>query len=91
MLTGSHPFNTDDPKELFKHIFNGEMIVEDMIDGKIDVLSSAAIKLVKDMIKVDPKERLSAKEALESKWMKTKVRASEPLAETKQHLKKRMA
>ena len=66
MLTGSHPFNTDDPKELFKHIFNGEMIVENMIDNKIDVLSSAAVKLVKDMIKVDPKDRLSAKEALES-------------------------
>ena len=87
MLTGSHPFNTDDPKELFKHIFNGEMIVENMIDDKEDTLSAAAITLVKDMIKNDPKERLSAKEALQSKWMKVKIRASEPLADAKQSLR----
>ena len=32
MLTGEHPFNTDDPKQLFKQIMNGEMIVENLID-----------------------------------------------------------
>ena len=64
--------------------------MENLIDDKIDVLSSAAIELVKDLIKVDPKERLSAKEALDSKWMKVKVRASEPLADTSQSLRQRM-
>ena len=87
MLTGQHPFNTDDPKELFKHIFNGEMIVENMIDDQEDKLSTAAINLVKDMIKNDPRERLSAKQALQSKWMVTKVRVSEPLAEAKDQLR----
>ena len=31
MLTGEHPFNTEDPKQLFKQIMNGEMIVDNMI------------------------------------------------------------
>ena len=31
MLTGEHPFNTDDPKLLFKQIMNGEMIVDNLI------------------------------------------------------------
>ena len=32
MLTGEHPFNTDDTKQLFKEIMNGEMLVECAID-----------------------------------------------------------
>ena len=63
------------------------MIVENMIDDKEDILSAAAINLVKDMIKNDPRERLSAKQALQSKWMVTKLRVSEPLAEAKGQLR----
>lgn len=33
MLTGEHPFNTDDTKQLFKEIMNGENNVENHIDG----------------------------------------------------------
>ena len=63
------------------------MIVENMIDDQEDKLSTAAINLVKDMIKNDPRERLSAKQALESNWMVTKLRVSEPLADAKDQLR----
>ena len=69
---------------------NGEMIVENLIDDYFGQLSEMAIDLVKALIKKDPHERLSAKQALESKWMITKLRTSEPLENTKQSLRQRM-
>ena len=64
MLTGKHPFNTDDTKQLYKEIMNGECIVENIIDGYYGQISDQAIDLVKNLIRKDPRERLSAKRAL---------------------------
>ena len=83
MLTGEHPFNTDDTKQLFKEIMNGENNVENLIDGYYMQISDQAIELVKALIKHNPCDRLSAKQALESEWFKTKLRASESLEQAK--------
>ena len=86
MLTGEHPFNTDDTKQLFKEIMNGEMLVECAIDQYYCQISNDAIDLVKALIKKDPRERLSAKQALEHAWIKNKLRSSETLEAAKQSL-----
>ena len=54
MLTGEHPFNTDDPKQLFKEIMDGETMVENAIDANIEI-SNSAIELVKALVKRDPR------------------------------------
>ena len=58
---------------------NGEMLIENTIDEAFDTISYDAINLVKLLTKKDPRERISAKQALESKWICTKLRQSESL------------
>ena len=53
---------------------NGEMLIENTIDEAFDTISYDAINLVKLLTKKDPRERISAKQALESKWICTKLR-----------------
>ena len=83
MLTGEHPFNTDDTKQLFKEIVNGESQVENLIDGYYTQISDEAIELVKALVKHDPKERLSAKQALDAPWFKAKLKNRESLEQAK--------
>ena len=82
MLTGEHPFDTDDTPQLLKQILNGEMLVENYIDEQFDTISYDAINLVKLLTKKDPRERISAKQALDSNWIRTKLRESESLQKT---------
>ena len=54
------------------------MLIENFIDEQVHI-SYDAINLVKMLTKKDPRERFSAKQALESKWICTKLRQSESL------------
>ena len=51
---------------------NGEMLIENFIDEYFDVLSNDAVQLIKNLTKKDPNKRFSAKQALESDWIRTK-------------------
>ena len=90
MLTGEHPFHTDNMEQLFTEILMGEILVESFMDEYYGQISDEAIDLVKALIKKDPRERLSAKQALDSDWMKMKLKTKEALEATKKSLRKLM-
>ena len=83
MLTGNHPFNTDNMEQLFSDILNGEALVQNFMGNYRGEISDEAIDLVKALIKKDPIERLSAKQALQSDWMNTKIHRKDTLKATK--------
>ena len=53
MLTGAHPFNTDDTTQLYEDINNGETIVRQMF-AEYTNISDEAKQLVYGLIKCDP-------------------------------------
>ena len=73
MLTGNMPFETDDTATIMKQIMNGEINCEVFMDDYFDVISDSACDLVKQLTRKDPAKRLSAKQALETTWIKTKI------------------
>jgi calcium-dependent protein kinase len=69
LLTGAHPFDLGGSTvKLFQQIMEGENIVADAIFFNSSI-SDEAKELVCQLIKADPKKRLSASEALESPWL----------------------
>jgi serine/threonine protein kinase len=69
LLTGKHPFDLDGSTALlFSQILDGECIVGDAMFFNSDI-SDEAKDLVCSLVKNNPNERLSAHDALESKWL----------------------
>jgi serine/threonine protein kinase len=64
LLTGSHAFNYEMQREIEDAILKGEY-------GQTDEylnISDEAKELIGSMMRIDPRERLTAKEAMEHKW-----------------------
>jgi serine/threonine-protein kinase Chk2 len=67
MLVGYPPFSDTKPKPVFEQIKTGDYdFPKDYWSG----ISPSAIYLIKRLLTVDPRKRITAKEALESAWMK---------------------
>ena len=66
MLSGTLPFIAPSNKECFKKILKGEFCFADQHWKEI---SSRAKKFICQLLKTNPKKRLSAKQALRHKWL----------------------
>ena len=64
MLIGTVPFKAASMHELHHLIINGKY------DLKDEKLSDSAIDLIKQLLEVDPRKRLSAYEVLSHPWLK---------------------
>jgi len=65
LLTGDFPFDHEDEDELMDLIIEGEV---HLVGPKWDVISDQAKDLIKGLLTVDPKKRLTAVEATEHPW-----------------------
>ena len=74
MLTGKHPFDLTNNQTLVEDIKNGEIISMITMNEQSDLISDQAIELVKDMMKTDPADRVSAKEALNYEWINMELK-----------------
>ena len=68
MLIGKHPFNMEDGDEAVKQIREGESIVSEILLEHAQ-LSEEVKTLIKNLVRNDPDVRLSATDALNSKWI----------------------
>ncbi|XP_013397255.1 calcium/calmodulin-dependent protein kinase type IV-like [Lingula anatina] len=67
LLCGYEPFYCDNEKEMYKKIIKGDY----MFDAPWwDDVSENAKDLVRQLLKVDPAERLTSSQALEHPWLK---------------------
>jgi len=67
MLVGYPPFSDTKPKPVFEQIKTGDY---DFPKDYWSDISPSAIYLIKRLLTVDPRKRITAKEALESAWMR---------------------
>lgn len=70
MLCGYPPFKGKSEKEIFEKAASGKI---DFPKAEWDHISEAAKNLVKKMLTVDPKKRVSAADALNDAWIKSSV------------------
>ena len=63
MLVGRYPFHNPDPATLFSKIRQGEYNLPES-------LSAQAKSVIHSLMRVDPRERLSAEEILEHPWFR---------------------
>ena len=74
LLTGRPPFNGNDKEDIMEKIKIG---VYDMTKYPWGIISEEAKSLIKGLLEVNPKKRLTAEEALEHKWFQIeKIKAS---------------
>jgi len=66
LLAGYPPFNGNNQRELFRLIKKGRYVFHEQYWGSI---SDDAKDLVSKLLVVDPKDRLTASEALQTDWM----------------------
>jgi len=69
-LAGEPPFKGNSNNEIFKNISEGVFDVEKGIWKKI---SAEAKNLVKSLLKINPKERISVRKAIEHVWFSKKL------------------
>ena len=69
MLTGNPPFYGSDDESILLHVSFGKY---DTTSDNYLKLSDDAKDLIKSLLKFDPKERITAREALEHPWFKSK-------------------
>ena len=65
LLTGRPPFEGDDDDEILKNVRKGKY---DTCSAPFPLLSYEAKNLIKGLLEMDPKKRLSADEALNHQW-----------------------
>ena len=82
LLTGRPPFNGGSEEEIMKKIKTGTYDLKKYPWG---VISDEAKDLVKGLLQVDTKKRLTAKEALEHKWFKIEKTKSNILVYNVKH------
>jgi calcium-dependent protein kinase len=66
LLSGRPPFYGKDEKEIFPKIEKGEFSLK---GGVWERISSSAKNLIRNLLEFNPKNRISAKEALEDQWI----------------------
>ena len=69
LLTGLPPFNGDSDEEIMKKIINGKF---DMKKYPWPIISSQAKDLIKKLLEFDSNKRITAEEALNHPWFKSK-------------------
>ncbi|OMJ87077.1 hypothetical protein SteCoe_11322 [Stentor coeruleus] len=67
LLTGKAPYKTKDKIQIKKCVLESPFQIE---DAKVSMLSEDVQDLMKKMLSIDPKKRISAKNALEHPWIK---------------------
>lgn len=91
MLCGYPPFNGDDDEEIIENVKNGSITFHGtspilisnfnfFLDEEWAVISKEAKSLITRMLKRNPRNRISAKEALQDPWISSNV-SSHPLKE----------
>jgi calcium-dependent protein kinase len=81
MLCGYPPFNGDDDEEILNAVKQGDlhfsrMAIITVADDWANV-SPEALKLIKKMLTLNPKKRVSAQEALNDPWLAGKYRSTD--------------
>ncbi len=74
LLSGKPPFDGKDDREIVKRVKLGSF---SMSGGEWRHISREAVDLIKKMLTYDPKQRISAEQALNHAWIKKKV--TEPI------------
>lgn len=85
LLCGYEPFFSDNECDMYRKIINGDYKFEKEYWGEI---SENAKDLVCRLLVVDPKKRLTAKEALQLPWVQGNATKSEKMEETVEQIKK---
>jgi len=70
LLSGNHPFSDTNTMRLYSKIRQAKF---DLPDAEWSVITNDAKSFVKSLLCVDSAKRLTAKQALEHQWMKTKL------------------
>jgi len=83
ILSGTTPFHADNNAELFEQIMNGEYHFH---PSTWEGVSELAKDLVKQCLTVDPKKRITARDALKHKWFSEDLRGRMVRLETKERL-----
>uniref|UniRef100_A0A8C6RIA7 Serine/threonine-protein kinase 33 n=1 Tax=Nannospalax galili TaxID=1026970 RepID=A0A8C6RIA7_NANGA len=73
LLCGEPPFMANSEEKLFEQIRKGELRFEDAIWGSV---SDSAKNVLRQLIKVDPAHRITAKELLDNHWLTGNVLSS---------------
>lgn len=66
LLIGKHPYVSKDKHDILKEIYKGEI---DFENSELDGMSYNAKDFLKKVLKADPEERLTAKQALDHPWL----------------------
>jgi calcium/calmodulin-dependent protein kinase I len=76
LLSGRLPFHADNDAQLFQLIMEGNLVFK---SPQFDTVSSDATDLIRKLLVVDPKTRLTAKQALEHPFIKGSELSTKPL------------
>jgi serine/threonine protein kinase len=83
LISATRPFDTDDDYELYEMVTSGDIDYE---REELDGVSDAAKDLMRKMLEVDPKKRITIEDALQHTWIKGNA-PSVKLDNLHQHLK----
>ena len=83
ILSGTTPFHADNNAELFEQIMNGDFSFH---PSTWEGVSEQAKDLVRKCLTVDPKERITARDALRHSWFSEDLRGRMTRLETKERL-----
>jgi calcium/calmodulin-dependent protein kinase I len=83
ILSGTTPFHADNNAELFEQIMNGDYTFH---PTTWEGVSEEAKDLVRKCLTVDPKKRVTARDALKHKWFSEDLRGRMVRLETKERL-----
>ena len=79
LLSGRLPFHADNDAQLFQLIMEGNLVFK---SPQFDTVSAEATDLIRKLLVVDPKVRLTASQALEHPFIKGKEQSTKPLHAT---------
>jgi len=83
ILSGTTPFHADNNAELFEQIMSGDYSFH---PSTWEGVSEEAKDLVRQLLTVDPKKRITAREALKHKWFSEDLRGRMARLDTKDRL-----
>ncbi len=84
VLSGKLPFVATNSADLFKLVLSGKV---DFIDEAWDDVSEEAKDLISDLLRTDPSKRLTASEALQSKWICHRMHRASSLRRSQANIK----